>query len=187
MSTFKLYNGRKQVRVFRMIAIAAMAAPLCAPADMPKGLFHGQMVSWEGSITKGVLLARTAAGIIEGCGYDALSILQLSRQRITVAKLEAGRSHRDHHRPQTRFAGLLHPHAGRGSSAASSHPRETCCRRAPDLRFASRRQDDFRHHHPARCPVDHSSVHTTGSRPCCCGRIRAISATAHSRTLRARW
>jgi hypothetical protein len=78
------------MRLFRMVAIALLAAPPCVPADMPKGLFHGQMVSWEGSPTKGVLLARTAAGIVEGCGYDALSILQLSRQRVTVAKLEAG-------------------------------------------------------------------------------------------------
>jgi len=53
-------------------------------------MFHGQMVSWEGSPTKGVLLARSAAGIVEGCGYDALSILELSRERVTVAKLEAG-------------------------------------------------------------------------------------------------
>jgi|SRR5665213_738610 len=73
-----------------MIAIAMLAAPLCVPADMPRGLFHGHMVSWEGSPTKGVLLARSAAGIVEGCGYDALSILQLSRQRVTVAKLEPG-------------------------------------------------------------------------------------------------
>jgi hypothetical protein len=78
------------MRLFRMVATAVLAAPLCAPADMPKGMFHGQMVSWEGSPTKGVLLARSAAGIVEGCGYDALSILELSRQRVTVAKLEAG-------------------------------------------------------------------------------------------------
>ena len=78
------------MRLFRMVATALLAAPLCAPADMPKGLFHGQMVSWEGSQTKGVLLARTATGIVEGCGYDTLSILELSRQRVTVAKLEAG-------------------------------------------------------------------------------------------------
>jgi hypothetical protein len=78
------------MRLFRMAATALLAAPLCAPADMPRGMFHGQMVSWEGSPTKGVLLARSAAGIVEGCGYDGLSILQLSRQRITVAKLEAG-------------------------------------------------------------------------------------------------
>ena len=78
------------MRLFRMVATALLAAPLCVPADMPKGLFHGQMVSWEGSPTKGVLLARTVAGIVEGCGYDALSIVQLSRQRITVAKLEPG-------------------------------------------------------------------------------------------------
>jgi hypothetical protein len=78
------------MRLFRMVATALLAAPLCAPADMPKGLFHGQMVSWEGSPLKGVLLARNTAGILEGCGYDSLSIVQLSRQRITVAKLEAG-------------------------------------------------------------------------------------------------
>jgi len=78
------------MRLFRMAAIALLAAALCAPADMPKGLFHGQMVSWEGSPTKGVLLARSTAGIVESCGYDALSILELSRQRVTVAKLEAG-------------------------------------------------------------------------------------------------
>jgi len=80
------------MRLFRMAATALFAAPLCAPADMPKGLFHGQMVSWEGSPVKGVLLARSSAGIVEGCGYDALSIVQLSRQRITVAKLEPGDS-----------------------------------------------------------------------------------------------
>ena len=80
------------MRLFRMVATALLAAPLCAPADMPKGLFHGQMVSWEGSPVQGVLLARSAAGIVEGCGYDSLSIVQLSRQRITVAKLEPGDS-----------------------------------------------------------------------------------------------
>jgi len=90
MSTFKLYNGNTGMRLLRMIAIAAVPASLCPAADMPRGMFHGQMVSWEGSPTKGVLLARTAAGIVEGCGYDALSILELSRQRVTVAKLEAG-------------------------------------------------------------------------------------------------
>jgi hypothetical protein len=47
-------------------------------------------VSWEGSLTKGILLARNNAGAVEGCGYDALSILELSRQRVTVAKLEPG-------------------------------------------------------------------------------------------------
>ncbi len=78
------------MRLSCMIAVAVALAPLCAPADMPKGMFHGHMVSWEGSPTKGVLLARSAAGIVEGCGYDALSILQLSRQRVTVAKLEPG-------------------------------------------------------------------------------------------------
>ena len=78
------------MRLLRMIVIAMAAAPLCAPADMPKGLFHGHMVSWEGSPLKGVLLARSAAGVVEGCGYDSLSILQLSRQRVTVAKLEPG-------------------------------------------------------------------------------------------------
>ena len=78
------------MRLTRMILIAVALAPLCAPADMPKGLFRGQMVSWEGSPAKGVLLARTASGIVEGCGYDSLSFLELSRQRITVAKLEPG-------------------------------------------------------------------------------------------------
>jgi hypothetical protein len=48
------------------------------------------MVSWEGSPTNGVLLARNTAGTVEGCRYDSLSILELSRQRVTVAKLEPG-------------------------------------------------------------------------------------------------
>jgi len=78
------------MRRLRMIVIAVATASLCAAVDMPKGLFHGQMVSWEGSPLKGVLLARSAAGIVEGCGYDSMSIVQLSRQRITVAKLEPG-------------------------------------------------------------------------------------------------
>jgi hypothetical protein len=78
------------MRLIGMIVTAVLAGPLCRPADMPKGLFYGKMVSWEGSLTKGVLLARNTAGTVEGCGYDALSILELSRQRVTVAKLEAG-------------------------------------------------------------------------------------------------
>ncbi len=48
------------------------------------------MVSWEGSATRGILLASNSAGAIEGCGYDSMSYLELSRQRITVAKLEPG-------------------------------------------------------------------------------------------------
>lgn len=80
-----------KMRLSGMIALAVAAAPLCAPADMPKGLFHGHMVSWEGSQAKGVLLARNnTGGLVEGCGYDALSILKLSRKRVTVAKLEPG-------------------------------------------------------------------------------------------------
>jgi hypothetical protein len=90
MSIFKLYNGSTDMRLSGLIAIAVVAAPLCAPADMPKGLFRGQMVSWEGSPTKGMLLARNIAGTVEGCGYDSLSILELSRRRVTVAKLQPG-------------------------------------------------------------------------------------------------
>ena len=78
------------MRLSRAIAIVVAMAPLCAAADMPKGLFHGHMVSWEGSPVKGVLLARSAAGIVQGCGYDSLSILQLSRRRVPVTKLEPG-------------------------------------------------------------------------------------------------
>jgi hypothetical protein len=78
------------MRILCAFAVALAAAPLAAPADMAKGLFHGSMVSWEGSLTKGVLLARNSAGTVERCGYDSLSYLELSRNRITVAKLEPG-------------------------------------------------------------------------------------------------
>ena len=90
MSIFKLYNGREYMRLTGLIAIAIFAAPLCRPSDMPKGLFRGQMVSWEGSPASGILLARDNAGTVEGCSFDSLSILELSRQRISVAKLEPG-------------------------------------------------------------------------------------------------
>jgi hypothetical protein len=78
------------MRLSCMIAVALAAAPQGMPADMAKGLFHGRMVSWEGSLSKGVLLARNSTGAVEGCGYDSLSYLELSRNRITVAKLEPG-------------------------------------------------------------------------------------------------
>ena len=78
------------MRLSCMIAVALAAAPLGMPADMAKGLFRGSMVSWEGSLTKGVLLARNRTGAVEGCGYDSLSYLELSRRRITIAKLEPG-------------------------------------------------------------------------------------------------
>ncbi|HEY2845278.1 MAG TPA: hypothetical protein VGJ09_16565 [Bryobacteraceae bacterium] len=78
------------MRASAVIAALLVAAPMGLAADMAKGLFHGNMVSWEGSPAKGILLARTTAGVVEGCGYDSLSYLELSRQRITVAKLEPG-------------------------------------------------------------------------------------------------
>lgn len=78
------------MRVSILIAAALVCVPLASSADMPKGLFRGRMVSWEGSATRGVLLASNTAGDVQGCGYDSLSYLELSHQRITVAKLEAG-------------------------------------------------------------------------------------------------
>jgi len=90
MPIFRLYNGRGDMRLPIVIAAVLAVAPLSLAADMAKGLFHGSMVSWEGSPTKGVLLARTVTGIVEGCGYDSLSYLELSRRRVTVAKLEPG-------------------------------------------------------------------------------------------------
>ena len=78
------------IRIFASLVVAVAAGPLSKGADMPKGLFRGSMVSWEGSPAKGVLLARNSAGTLQGCGYDSLSILELSRRRVTVAKLEPG-------------------------------------------------------------------------------------------------
>ena len=121
------------MRFFRMIAIAVAIAPLCAPADMPKGLFHGHMVSWEGSPAKGVLLARNNAGVVQGCGYDSLSISGAFPPARHRGETRAGRSPGDHHRPQARLAGLLHPHAAGDSAGSSSQPREACGRHAPDF------------------------------------------------------
>lgn len=78
------------MRLASILAAALITAFPGFPADMAKGLFRGSMVSWEGSLTKGVLLARNSAGTVEGCGYDSLSYLELSRRRITIAKLEPG-------------------------------------------------------------------------------------------------
>src|SRR5512141_1101951 len=78
------------MRLASVIAAALITSSPGFPADMAKGLFRGSMVSWEGSLTKGVLLARNSAGTVEGCGYDSLSYLELSRRRITIAKLEPG-------------------------------------------------------------------------------------------------
>ena len=78
------------MRVSVLIAAIMASVPLASSADMPKGLFRGRMVSWEGSAAKGVLLASNNVGDVQGCGYDSLSYLELSHQRITVAKLQAG-------------------------------------------------------------------------------------------------
>ena len=74
MSTFKLYNGRKHMRASRHSRDRLWPQPLAAaPADMPKGLFHGQMVSWEGSRTKGVLLAPAAPPVSSKAADTTLS------------------------------------------------------------------------------------------------------------------
>jgi hypothetical protein len=48
------------------------------------------MDSWEGVVTKGVLRARSAAGEVFTCGFDAKSYLEFDKQRVTVDKLRQG-------------------------------------------------------------------------------------------------
>jgi hypothetical protein len=68
------------------ITCAAMAAA----AEMPSGYFRGPMAGWEGSVTNGVLRARSAAGEVFTCAFDAKSYLELQKQRVTVDKLLEG-------------------------------------------------------------------------------------------------
>ncbi len=165
------------MRLTRMIAIAVALAPLCAPADMPKGLFRGQMVSWEGSPAKGVLLARNASGIVEGCGYDSMSFLELSRQRITVAKLEPGDPLEiiTDHKPGSRdcyirMLQVIPP-------GAASQPRETFRGVPANPGFAARRPYDLGRYHPARRAVDHAPH----------PRRRTDGAAAEGHSLCGRW
>jgi hypothetical protein len=67
-----------------------LAASLSTAADMPKGIFHGTMVSFEGSVNAGVLLARNANGDVYGCGYDANSYFEDNHHKTSAANLEPG-------------------------------------------------------------------------------------------------
>ena len=112
------------MRLFGMIAIAVATAPLCAPADMPRGLFHGQMVSWEGSADQG-----HSAGTQHRGHRRRLRIRLPEHCRAFPPAHHRGeartrRSPRDHHRSQARLAGLLHPHAACDSAGSSSESRE---------------------------------------------------------------
>jgi hypothetical protein len=66
------------------------AVSISTAADMPKGIFHGTMVSFEGSANTGVLLARNAAGDVYGCGYDSNSYFEDDHHKTSPAKLDPG-------------------------------------------------------------------------------------------------
>jgi hypothetical protein len=80
---------------WHILFLAAAVAPLSTPADvlkgdMPKGIFHGAMVSFEGSVNAGLLLARNSVGDVYACGYDANTYFEDDHHKTSVAKLEPG-------------------------------------------------------------------------------------------------
>ena len=70
-------------------AVGAVAGVSMAES-MPYGYFHGTMVRFEGTPAEGLLIARAADGALLDCGYDGKSYLELSKRRITPAKLLEG-------------------------------------------------------------------------------------------------
>ena len=165
------------MRLPGMIVIAVLAAPVCNPADMPKGLFHGQMVSWEGSLDqRASCWPATMRELWKPAATTALSYSGALPPAHHRRETGTRRSHRDHHRPQAGFARLLHPHAAGGSTGSSSQPREARGCGSADFRSAPWGPHDFRRHHPARCPVDHGSY----------TRRRADSAAAQGYSLSGR-
>jgi hypothetical protein len=75
-------------RWFPLLTMAACTA--FAAQQMPKGYFRGTIVGYQGTAARGTLQVADEAGDVYECGYDAQSYLEMWRQRITVAKLEAG-------------------------------------------------------------------------------------------------
>ena len=67
-----------------------VAAAAAFAESMPYGYFQGTMVRFEGTSAEGLLTARAADGAAVDCGYDSKSYIELSKQRITPAKLRAG-------------------------------------------------------------------------------------------------
>lgn len=100
-ANLRLYNERMATR--RNASIPAYAKPpgLClitalllglplSAEPMPKGMFHGEMVSYQGDAERGELIARNSTGEQFDCTYDGKSYLEYQNRRITVAKLEPG-------------------------------------------------------------------------------------------------
>ena len=127
-----------------------------------------------------MLLARNNAGVVEGCGYDSLSILELSRQRVTVAKLEPGDPLEiiTDHKPGSRdcYIRMLQvippaPPPSRARPVASHGP--TLTFRTGIARFPASSSGTT----PGRSPC----VRATASRRCCCAKTRATWPMAPSR------
>lgn len=73
-----------------LLLMAAFSVCAFAADDLPKGLFRGTMVGYEGTPALGQLRVANQSGDIFQCGYDSRSYLEMQRRRITVAKLEPG-------------------------------------------------------------------------------------------------
>jgi len=85
----------RSVLLAAMVASLSWAADVANPADvskgdMPKGIFRGSMVSFEGSVNAGVLLARNSGGDVYGCGYDSKTLFEDDHHKTSVAKLLPG-------------------------------------------------------------------------------------------------
>src|SRR6266700_2426808 len=71
-------------------ATAALALPMWAAPDMPKGIFRGKMLTYEGSPTAGTLIAKNTAGDAYGCRYDSKTYFEDQHRRTSPAKLQPG-------------------------------------------------------------------------------------------------
>lgn len=72
------------------LLMALAAAGSLAAQNIPRGVFRGTVVGYEGTAAAGRLRVVNSAGEEFQCAYDSYSWLEMQRQRITVAKLEPG-------------------------------------------------------------------------------------------------
>jgi hypothetical protein len=58
--------------------------------EIPTGIFHGSLVSWEGTLTAGVISAIDKSDQLFTCRYDAKSFIEVDHWHVKIDKVEKG-------------------------------------------------------------------------------------------------
>lgn len=76
--------------LLRTVLMASLAASAFAAQNIPRGIFRGTILGYDGTAAAGRLRVANPAGEEFQCAYDSFSWVEMDRHRIRVTNLQPG-------------------------------------------------------------------------------------------------